>query len=124
MKEILYSKKAPNPIGPYSQAIGMNNLIFTSGQIALNTEGILVSEEIKEQTRQVIINLKGILEDNRSSLNQVIKTIVFLKDINEFPEMNEVYGEYFNESQPARSTVEVCRLPKGAKVMIEVIAFR
>lgn len=124
MKEKLYSKKAPNPIGPYSQAIVCDNLIFTSGQIALNTEGVLVSEGIKEQTRQVIINLKGILEDNRSSLNQVIKTIVFLKDINEFSEMNEVYGEYFNESQPARSTVEVCRLPKGAKVMIEVIAFR
>jgi len=124
MKEILYSDKAPEPIGPYSQAIGTGNLIFTSGQIALNTKGILIGEDIKEQTRQVIENLKGILEDNGSSLDKVIKTIVFLKDINEFSQMNQVYQEYFGNSMPARSTVEVVKLPKEAKVMIEVTALR
>ncbi len=126
-KTILYSSKAPKPIGPYSQAVrfdAQKKLIYTSGQVALDTEGKLVSEEIKVQTKQSLENLKNILEDNGSSLDNVIKTTVFLKDMKDFVPMNEVYNEYFKDSLPARSTVAVVGLPKDAKVEIEVIAFQ
>lgn len=124
MKTILNSDKSPKPIGPYSQAVGFDKLIFTSGQIALDTKGNIVSQEIADQTCQVIRNLKNILEDNGSSLENVIKTTVYLKDMIDFNSMNEVYNEYFGSSMPARSTVEVSRLPKDVRVEIEVIAFR
>ena len=124
MKKILHSDKSPAPIGPYSQAVGFDRLIFTSGQIALDTKGNVVSGEIAEQTCQVIRNLKNILEDNGSSLDNVIKTTVYLKDMIDFSVMNEVYNEYFGSSMPARSTVEVSRLPKDVRVEIEVIAFK
>ncbi|HMS63778.1 MAG TPA: RidA family protein [Ignavibacteria bacterium] len=124
MKKILYSDKSPEPIGPYSQAIGFDKLIFTSGQIALDTKGVIVSSEIEEQTCQVIRNLKNILEENGSSLENVIKTTVYLKDMVDFNSMNEVYNEYFGKSMPARSTVEVSRLPKDVRVEIEAIAFK
>lgn len=124
MKKFLNSDKSPKPIGPYSQAIGFDKFIFTSGQIALNTEGVIVSTEIIEQTRQVIQNLKNILEENGSSLENVIKTTVFLKDMTDFNSMNEVYNEFFKTSMPARSTVEVSRLPKDVRVEIELIAFK
>ena len=123
MKKILYSEKAPKPIGPYSQAVGLGNLIFTSGQIALDTQGNVVSADIKAQTKKVIENLKSILEDSGSSLDNVIKTTVYLTDINEFVLMNEVYAEYFGKSMPARSTAQVSKLPKDAKVMIDVISY-
>lgn len=124
MKEYLVSNKAPAPIGPYSQAVGFENLIFTSGQIAVDTEGNIVSSEIKEQTKKVLLNLKNILEDNGSSLNHVIKTTVFLKNMMDFNSMNEVYESFLGTSLPARSTVEVSRLPKDARVEIEVIAYK
>ena len=124
MREYLYSNKAPEPIGPYSQAIRIANLTFTSGQIALNREGLIVSTDIREQTRQVIENLKFILEDNGSSLDSVIKTTVFLKDVSDFTQMNEIYSEYFSKSKPVRSTVEVSKLPKDAKIMIDAIEYR
>lgn len=124
MKKHLLSDKAPKPIGPYSQAVEFENLIFTSGQIALDTHGKIVSSEIEEQTKKVIENLKNILEDNGSSLENVIKTTVFLKDMIDFNSMNEVYNTYFGTSLPARSTVEVSRLPKDVRVEIEVIAFK
>lgn len=124
MKNILNSDKSPKPIGPYSQAIGFDKLIFTSGQIPMDTEGNIVSSEIEEQTCQVIRNLKNILEENDSSLENVIKSTVFLKDMMDFNSMNEVYNEYFKTSMPARSTVEVSRLPKDVRVEIEVIAFK
>ncbi|MCY7363052.1 MAG: RidA family protein [Ignavibacteria bacterium] len=124
MKKILISDKSPAPIGPYSQAVGFDNLIFTSGQIALDTDGKIVSSEIEEQTCKAITNIKNILEDNGSSLENVIKTTVFLKDMNDFNSMNEVYNEYFKNSMPARSTVEVSRLPKDVRVEIEAIAFK
>lgn len=124
MKTILNSDKSPKPIGPYSQAIGFDKLIFTSGQIPMDTEGNIVSSEIEEQTCQVIRNLKNILEENGSSLENVIKSTVFLKDMVDFNSMNEVYNEYFKTSMPARSTVEVSRLPKDVRVEIEVIAYR
>jgi len=124
MKEYLISNKAPAPIGPYSQAIGFENLIFTSGQIALDTEGNIVSTEIEEQTKKVLDNLRFILEDNGSSLDHVIKTTVFLKDMMDFNSMNEIYKSYLGKYPPARSTVEVSRLPKDVRVEIEVIAYK
>jgi len=124
MKNILYSKEAPEPIGPYSQAIGFEKLIFTSGQIALDRTGTIKSDNIKEQTKTVIENLRHVLDDNGSSLENVLKTTVYLCNMNDFTEMNEVYSQYFDKSMPARSTVEVARLPKNVKVEIDVIAYR
>jgi 2-iminobutanoate/2-iminopropanoate deaminase len=123
MKKIVFTSEAPLPIGPYSQAMRYGNLIYTSGQISLNSEGVISPEDIAGQTRIVIGNLKKILESEGSSLENVIKTTVFLKDMNEFSKMNEVYGEFFGDNPPARSTIEVARLPKDARVEIEVIAF-
>jgi len=124
MKKHLYSDNAPKPIGPYSQAIEFNNLIFTSGQIALDQKGQIVGDDIKSQTRQVLKNLKHILEENGSCLDCVIKTTIYLINIEDFASMNEVYSEFFSESKPARTTVEVSRLPKNAKIEIDIIAFR
>ena len=125
-KEIIYTKQAPEPIGPYSQAIKLTrqNLIYTSGQVAINPEtGNIIEGDIKAQTNQVMKNIKALLEESGTTMKNVIKTTVFLKSMDEFAAMNEVYAEYFGDSKPARSTVEVARLPKDAKVEIEVIAF-
>ncbi|HWQ81526.1 MAG TPA: Rid family detoxifying hydrolase [Ignavibacteria bacterium] len=127
MKKLIYTDKAPKPIGPYSQGVHyteFNGLFFTSGQIALNGEGNIVSDDIREQTKTVCENLNHILAEHGSSLDNAIKTTVYMKDITEFPAMNEIYGRYFGVSLPARSTVEVARLPKDAKVMIDVIAHK
>ncbi|MEZ4689244.1 MAG: RidA family protein [Ignavibacteria bacterium] len=124
MKKILFSDKAPKPIGPYSQAVGFENFIYTCGQVALGSDGKLISDDVKAQTRQVLENLKNILEDNNSSLDNVIKVMVFLKDMKDFSEMNEVYAEYFTSSFPARSTVAVAALPLDARVEIEVISHK
>jgi 2-iminobutanoate/2-iminopropanoate deaminase len=126
-KEIIYTNKAPDPIGPYSQAIEVStphsNLIFTSGQIPIDPDtGNVVSGGIKDQTRQVLKNVSALLEEGGSSIANVIKTTVFIKDMNEFAAMNEVYAEFFGESKPARSTVEVARLPKDVLVEIEAVA--
>jgi 2-iminobutanoate/2-iminopropanoate deaminase len=125
MKEIIYTKEAPEPIGPYSQAIKFNtNLIFTSGQIAIDPKtGNLISGDIKVQTRQALENLKNLLQAGGSDISKVIKTTVFLKDMNEFASMNEVYTQYFGESKPARATVEISRLPKDALMEIDAIAY-
>jgi 2-iminobutanoate/2-iminopropanoate deaminase len=125
MKEIIYTKKAPEPIGPYSQAIKFNgHIIFTSGQVAIDpATGNLKGSTIKEQTRAALENLQHILEAAGSDIKNVIKTTVYLKNIVEFPDMNEVYNEYFGESKPARSTIEAARLPKDALVEIDAIAF-
>ncbi|WAA12340.1 RidA family protein [Fervidibacillus halotolerans] len=121
MKEI-HTKLAPEAIGPYSQAIQWNGLVFTSGQIPLTKDGQLVDGGIEEQTEQVLKNLKAVLEEAGSSLQKVIKTTVFLKDMNDFQRMNAVYSQVFSEHQPARSAVEVSRLPKDVLVEIEAIA--
>lgn len=126
-KDIIYSKNAPEPIGPYSQGIKLTmdsgKILYTSGQVAIDPKtGNFISGGIKEQTRQVIENLKALLSEAGTELNKVIKTTVFLKDMNDFAVMNEIYSEYFGDSKPARSTVEVARLPKDALVEIEVIA--
>jgi 2-iminobutanoate/2-iminopropanoate deaminase len=121
MKKI-HTAEAPAAIGPYSQGIVHNNLFFSSGQIPLTKEGVMIDGDVKEQTHQVFGNLKAVLNEAGSSLDQVIKATVFIKDMNEFADINEVYGEYFSDHKPARSCVEVARLPKDAKVEIEVIA--
>lgn len=115
------TKKAPEALGPYSHAMVVNNLVFTSGQIPLDTEGNIVSDDVKEQTKQVLDNLSVVLEEAGSDLNSVVKATIFISDMNEFQQINEVYGSYFSEHQPARSCVEVARLPKDVKIEIEVV---
>ena len=115
------TNKAPEALGPYSHAMVVNNLVFTSGQIPLDTEGNIVSSDVKEQTKQVLENLSVVLEEVGSDLNSVVKATIFISDMNEFQQINEVYGSYFNEHQPARSCVEVSRLPKDVKVEIELV---
>ncbi|MFD1360032.1 2-iminobutanoate/2-iminopropanoate deaminase [Fictibacillus halophilus] len=122
MMKKVHTTEAPAAIGPYSQGIVYNNLFFSSGQIPLTKEGEMVDGDVKEQTHQVFSNLKAVLNEAGSSLEQVIKATVFIKDMNEFADINEVYGQYFSDHKPARSCVEVARLPKDAKVEIEVIA--
>ncbi|HPS64044.1 MAG TPA: RidA family protein [Ignavibacteria bacterium] len=125
MKTILKSSKVPPPIGPYSVAVQAGNFIFISGQIPADNKGNLVQGGIKEQTERVLENLKAILEDNGSSMANVVKTTVFLKDMNDFTAMNEVYSLYFpSDNAPARSAVQVGRLPKDVPVEIELIALK
>ena len=114
--------KAPEALGPYSHATEINGLVFTSGQIPLNLNGEIVSDDVKEQTTQVLENLKVVLDQAGSDIDSVIKATIFIADMNEFQNINEVYGKYFNHHQPARSCVEVARLSKDVKVEIEVIA--
>ncbi len=122
-KKIISTEKAPKAIGPYSQAIRIEGLVYSAGQIGLNPATMeIVEGGIEAQTRQVLTNLKAVLEAAGSGLNYVIKTTVFLKDMNDFAAMNAIYAESFPENPPARSTVAVAGLPKGGLVEIEVIA--
>jgi 2-iminobutanoate/2-iminopropanoate deaminase len=123
MKEVIATDLAPKAIGPYSQAVRANGFVFVSGQIALdpNTQK-LVPGEIMVQTERVLENLKAILSAAGSSLEKVVRTTVFLSDMNEFAAMNEVYARYFREQFPARSTVQAARLPRDVRVEIDVIA--
>ena len=114
--------KAAAAIGPYSQGVIAGNMFYSSGQIPLTPEGSMVEGAIAEQAHPVFANLQAVLAEAGSSLGQVVKTTVFIKDMNDFAELNEVYASYFGSHKPARSTVEVARLPKDAKVEIEVIA--
>lgn len=120
--KIVSTPEAPAAIGPYAQAVRAGQLLFTSGQIPLTPAGDLVTGGIQEQTHQVLTNLKAVLAAEGSSLQNVIKATVFLKDMNQFAEFNSVYASYFGEHRPARSTVEVARLPRDVFVEIEVIA--
>jgi 2-iminobutanoate/2-iminopropanoate deaminase len=123
VKERVQTDNAPKAIGPYSQAIKTGGLIFLSGQIPLNPETMqMVEGGIREQTERVMKNLQGVLEAAGSSLDRVVRTTVFLADLNDFAEMNEVYGKFFTDAPPARSTVQVARLPRDARVEIDVIA--
>lgn len=123
MKEIISTENAPGAIGPYSQAIKANGMVFCSGQIPIDpSTGNFVSEVVAEQTEQVLKNLSEVLAAAGSSLNDVVKTTVFLADMNDFAEMNDVYGRFFSENKPARATVQAARLPRDAKVEIECIA--
>ncbi|MDF2801455.1 MAG: endoribonuclease [Anaerocolumna sp.] len=123
MKEIISTTKAPAAIGPYSQAVSINNLIYTSGVIPISpVDGTVVEGGIKEQANRVLTNLSALLESCGSSLDKVVKTTVFIKDMNDFATLNEVYATYFTKDFPARSCVEVARLPKDVLVEIEAIA--
>ena len=122
--EIIATTNAPQAIGPYSQAIVSGNLIFTSGQIALQSDGSFLEGDVTVQTRQVLRNLSAVLEAGGSKLSNVIKTTIFLADMEDFQKVNSVYGEFFNEHKPARSTVAVKALPRNALFEIEAIALR
>ncbi|SHM38770.1 RidA family protein [Chitinophaga sp. CF418] len=122
-KQIVNTKNAPAPIGPYNQAIKSGNLLFVSGQIALNPDtNQLVLDDIKTETHQVMKNLKGILSEAGLDFDNVLKTTIFIMNMNDFAQINEVYGSYFTGDYPARETVQVAALPKGVNVEISVIA--
>ena len=124
MKEIIFSEKAPKPVGPYSQCVKYGNLLFLSGQIPINPEtNQIVSEDFKQQVKQVMENLKAVLETANSSINNVLKTQVFLKDLTNFKKFNNIYATYFSEKPPARTTIEVAKLPLNAQIEIDMIAF-
>ena len=123
MKETITTKKAPGAIGPYSQAIKAGGMVFCSGQIPIDPKtGEFVSQAVSEQTEQVLNNLSEVLKAAGTSLDNVVKTTVFLADMNDFVEMNEVYGRFFSANKPARATVQAARLPRDAKVEIDCIA--
>lgn len=123
MMEMINTDKAPAAIGPYSQGVRVDNLLFISGQMPLDPNTMdIIPGTIKEQTARVIENLKAILEEAGLTLNNVVKTTVFIKDMNDFANINEVYASYFTENKPARACVEVARLPKDVGVEIEAIA--
>jgi 2-iminobutanoate/2-iminopropanoate deaminase len=123
MKDIVLTDRGPKPIGPYSQAVKSNGFVFISGQVALDPKtNEFVGADVRQQTERVLENLKAILEASGVSFNHVVKTTVFLKDMNDFSAMNEVYTRYFTAAPPARSTVQAARLPKDALVEIDLIA--
>jgi 2-iminobutanoate/2-iminopropanoate deaminase len=123
-KEIIATKKAPEAIGPYSQAVKFGKLLFLAGQIAIDphTNQLMKDASIEDQTRLVLNNLKAVLEENGMTLDHALSTTVFLKDLNDFAKMNAVYAEFFKSAPPARATVEVARLPRDVKVEIAMIA--
>src|SRR5699024_947451 len=120
--EMINTKNAPEALGPYSHAMKVGDLLYTSGQIPLNLKGEIVSDDVKAQTTQVLDNLGAILKEVGLDFDNVVKTLIFISDMNHFEEINEVYSEYFTGKLPARSCVEVSRLPKDVKVEIELIA--
>lgn len=122
MKRIITSNKAPKAIGPYSQAIILNNVLYTSGQIGLDPQTGDLKDGIEEQVKQVMENLKALLKEADMDFSNVVKTTIFLKSMDDFTTVNQIYASYFNENPPARSCVEVSALPKGALVEIELIA--
>lgn len=122
-KEIILTRDAPAPIGPYSQAVKVGNFLFCSGQIPLDpATNQIVAGDVKEQTKRVMENIRAVLKTAGAGFDAIAKTTIFLKSMNDFPHVNEVYGTYFKENPPARSTVEVARLPKDVLVEIEVLA--
>ena len=124
-KKVVFTKQAPEPIGPYSQAIDAGNLVFISGQIAIQTTtGNLITTNIEDETKQVMSNINEILVAAGLNFSHVVKTTIFLKDMNNFPKVNAVYGQYFQQQPPARETVEVSRLPKDVNVEISCIALK
>ncbi len=124
MRKIVATEKAPAAIGPYAQANIIGNLVITSGQIPIDpATGDLVESDIETQTRQVFANLKAVLEEAGSGLDKIVKTTCFMDNMNDFAKMNEVYAEYFSGEYPSRSAVEVAKLPKGALIEIEAIAY-
>ncbi|MGK5085159.1 RidA family protein [Bdellovibrionota bacterium FG-1] len=124
-KKVILTPNAPQPIGPYSQAIQAGGFLFCSGQIPLDAvSGQLAAKDIEGQTRQVMKNIKAVLEAAGATFDHIVKTTIFLKDMGDFPKVNEIYGSYFTGTPPARSTVEVARLPKDVLVEIEVLGYQ
>jgi 2-iminobutanoate/2-iminopropanoate deaminase len=124
-KTVVYSPQAPEPIGPYSQAIQAGNMLFISGQIAIErSSGNLITNAIEPETKQVMQNLEAVLQAAGMDFSNVVKSTIFLKDMNNFPKVNEIYGLHFKEQPPARETVEVSRLPKDVNVEISCIAIK
>lgn len=122
MKKAFVTDSAPRPVGPYSQAVQAGSFLFLAGQVPLTPEGKMNEGDIAEQTRQVLNNLKAVLSQAGATMDQVVKTTIFMKDLGDFESVNKVYAEYFTEPFPARSTVEVSKLPKGARLEIDLIA--
>ena len=122
MKKIIFTKDAPNAIGPYSQAILSNNTLYCSGQIAIDCKGNLKNESIEEETKQIIKNIAAVLKKAEMDFSNVVKTTIFLKDMNDFSIVNNIYKKTFENEPPARETVEVSRLPKDVNIEISVIA--
>ncbi len=120
--KMINTEKAPEAIGPYSQAVKFNGVIYTSGQIALTPDGELIERDIKKQTKQVLTNLKNVLESTESGLDQVLKVTIYLENMDDFGIVNVIYAEYFGDHKPARSTVAVKTLPKNVLVEMDVIA--
>ena len=124
MKEIIHTDEAPKAIGPYSQAVKVGNMVYTAGQVALDAKtGELNNSTLEEEVNQIMQNLGKILNAAGSSFDQVVKTTIFLSDLNNYREVNQIYGQYFDQDPPARSTVEVAKLPKEVRVEIEFIAY-
>jgi len=124
-KSVVYSENAPEPIGPYSQAIQAGNMLFVSGQIAIQkSSGKIITGNIEEETNQVMANLRDVLKAAGMDFSNVVKSSIFMKDMNNFPKVNEVYGRYFQQNPPARESVEVSRLPKDVNVEISCIAVK
>jgi 2-iminobutanoate/2-iminopropanoate deaminase len=122
MKEVYVTDKAPRPVGPYSQVIKAGGFLFLAGQIPLTSENVMNEGDIVDQAHQVMKNLQAVLEKAGATLHHVVKTTIFLADLNDFEVVNKVYAEYFQEPYPARSTVQAARLPKGARLEIDAIA--
>jgi 2-iminobutanoate/2-iminopropanoate deaminase len=123
MKKVIHTADAPAAIGPYSQAVAVNNLLYTSGQIALDpNSGELKDESLSKETHQVMTNMEAVLKAGSTSFEHVVKTTIFLKDMNDFNAVNEIYATYFKDSFPARETVQVAKLPKDVRVEISMIA--
>lgn len=124
-RKVIYTEAAPDPIGPYSQAVFVNGMLFVSGQIALDAfSGALILDNIEKETKQVMENLQAILREAEMDFSNVVKSSIFLSDMGTFPKVNEVYGKYFSSNPPARETVEVAKLPRNVNVEISVIAVR
>lgn len=124
MKQIIQTDSAPSPIGPYNQAVKAGSFLFVSGQISIDpSTGQMIQDTVSNETRMVMHNLKAILEKAGMDFSHVVKTTIFLKDMNDFAAVNEVYGSFFKDNYPARETVQVSRLPKDANVEISVVAF-
>lgn len=122
MKEVYVTDKAPRPVGPYSQVIKAGGFLFLAGQIPLTPENVMNEGDVVQQAHQVMKNLQAVLEKAGATLNHVVKTTIFLADLNDFEVVNKVYAEYFQEPYPARSTIQAARLPKGARLEIDAIA--
>jgi 2-iminobutanoate/2-iminopropanoate deaminase len=122
MKEVYVTDKAPRPVGPYSQVIKAGGFLFLAGQIPLTSENVMNEGDVAAQAHQVMKNLQAVLEKAGATLDQVVKTTIFLADLNDFEAVNQVYAQYFQEPYPARSTIQAARLPKGARLEIDAIA--